>query len=288
MATRYYRANNGLNDTTSWSATANGATGAAVPVDGDDVYFLELSGELSDDLTQFATGVPATITVGRGCRLFIGPGNSMRVGDGTNTCTDITYQGGGSQWAFDAQAANAIDDIHVNTIGKLTVTKSTEATAIDNVYVSAGTVNIRGSLKPTVRVFGGEVDIRGGDTVATLDCLAGRTVCKDGVTTLSSTGPARVTIDEAASVGTANVSGGLVNLRSTGTTTTLNHKGGTVTPDGASGTHTITTANVYGTNATTSFITKVGLSEFSIGTANYFGTVSPKASDSATDTGAGA
>jgi hypothetical protein len=80
-----------------------------------------------------------------------------------------------------------------------------------------------------------------------------------------------------------------VNLRSTGTTTTLNQKGGMVTPNGSLGTHTITTANVFGTNATTSFVTKIGLSEFSIGTTNTFGTVSAKSADSSsTDFGSGA
>jgi len=290
MADRYYVANNGLNSTTSWSATPYGSTGAAVPVDGDDVYFLTLTGELSADLNTFETGVPATITVGKGCSLYIASGSSMSIGDGTNTCTTITYEGGGSQWAFTAAAANANDNITINTTGAVTVTNSTNANSLDNVYVNRGTVNIRGTIKPSVYNFGGNVDIRGGGTVGTLDCLAGRTVTKDTVTTLNATGSAIVTIDEDVSVTTANVNGGRVNLRSVGTTTTLNQKGGLVTPDGALGTHTITNANIYGTNATTSFITKVGLSEFTLTNApSYFGTVSPKSSDtSSTDFGAGA
>jgi hypothetical protein len=279
MAAKYYRANNGLNDTSSWSLTPNGATGAAVPQTGDDVYFLELTGEITDDLTFFATNVPDSITVGPGCRLTIGAGSSMRVGDGTNTCEDITYQGSGSQWAFDAEAENAIDDIRINTIGSVTITKSDEATAIDNVYVSRGTVNIRGDLKPNVYSFGGEVDIRGGGTVAVLDCLGGRVTCQDTVTTLSATGQAIVSVTEAASVTTANVNGGRVNLRSTGTTTTLNQKGGTVTPEGGIGTHTITTANLLGTNQTTRFVSNVGLSALSVGTTNKFGTVKEAGQD---------
>jgi len=279
MAAKYYRANNGLNDTSSWSLTPNGATGAAVPQTGDDVYFLELTGEITDDLTFFATNVPDSITVGPGCRLTIGAGSSMRVGDGTNTCEDITYQGSGSQWAFDAEAENAIDDIRINTIGSVTITKSDEATAIDNVYVSRGTVNIRGDLKPDVYSFGGEVDIRGGGTVAVLDCLGGRVTCQDTVTTLSATGQAIVSVTEAASVTTANVNGGRVNLRSTGTTTTLNQKGGTVTPEGGIGTHTITTANLFGTNQTTRFVSNVGLSALSVGTTDKFGTVTEAGQD---------
>jgi hypothetical protein len=279
MAAKYYRANNGLNDTSSWSLTPNGATGAAVPQTGDDVYFLELTGEITDDLTFFATNVPDSITVGPGCRLTIGAGSSMRVGDGTNTCEDITYQGSGSQWAFDAEAENAIDDIRINTIGSVTITKSDEATAIDNVYVSRGTVNIRGDLKPNVYSFGGEVDIRGGGTVAVLDCLGGRVTCQDTVTTLSATGQAIVSVTEAASVTTANVNGGRVNMRSTGTTTTLNQKGGTVTPEGGIGTHTITTANLFGTNQTTRFVSNVGLSALSVGTTNKFGTVTEVGND---------
>jgi hypothetical protein len=289
MADRYYVANNGLNSTTSWSTTPYGATGAAVPVDGDDVYFLTLTGELADDLNTFETGVPATITVGKGCALFIASGSSMSIGDGTNTCTTITYEGGGAQWAITAAAANAIDNININTAGTVTVTKTTNANSLDNVYVDRGTVSIRGTLKPNVYNFGGNVDVRGGGTVGILDCIAGRTTTKDTVTTLNATGSALVTIDEDVSVTTANVNGGRVNLRSVGTTTTLNQKGGMVTPNGSLGTHTITTANIYGTNATTSFITTVGLSSFSIGTPNYFGTVSPKSVDSSsTDFGAGA
>jgi hypothetical protein len=279
MAAKYYRANNGLNDTSSWSLTPNGATGAAVPQTGDDVYFLELTGEITDDLIFFATNVPDTITVGPGCRLTIGPGNSMRVGDGTNTCDSITYQGSGAQWSFDAQAANAIDDIHINTIGAVTVTKSGEATAIDNVYVSRGTVNIRGALKPNVYSFGGEVDIRGGGTVALLDCTGGRITCQDTVTTANTTGQAIVAVTEAASVTTANVNGGRLNLRSTGTTTTLNQKGGTVTPEGNIGTHTITTANLFGTNQTTRFVSSVGLSALSVGALNKFGSVTEVGQD---------
>lgn len=293
MANRYYVANNGLNSTTSWSATPNGATGAAVPVDGDDVFFLTLSGELSGDLNTFETGVPGTITVGRGCNLYIASGSTMSIGDGTNTCTSINYEGSGSQWSFEASAANAIDDININASGVVTVTKTTGANALDNVYIDRGTVNIRGSLKPNVFNFGGIVDCRGGGTIGTLETIAGRTVTTDSVTTLTATGSSVVTIDDAADVTTANVSGSpdrvRVNLRSVGTTTTLNQRGGLVTPSGSLGTHTITTANVYGTNSTTSFITKIGLSEFSIGTANYFGTVSPKSADSSsTDFGAGA
>lgn len=279
MAAKYYRANNGLNDTSSWSLTPNGATGAAVPQTADDVFFLELTGEITDDLTFFATNVPDTITVGPGCRLTIGPGSSMRVGDGTDTCDLIVYQGAGSQWSFDAQAANAVDNIEINTIGSVTVTKSSEATAIDNVYVSRGTVQIRGALKPNVYSFGGEVDIRGGGTVALLDCTGGRVTCQDAVTTLSETGQAIVVITEGASVGTANVNGGRLNLRSSGTTTTLNQKGGTVSPEGSNGTHTITTANLFGTNQTTSFVSRVGLSKFTVGTMNKVGTVSEKSSD---------
>lgn len=292
MANRYYVANNGLNSTTSWSATPNGATGAAVPINGDDVFFLTLKGELSDDLNTFQTGVPGTITVGRGCNLHIAPGSSMGIGDGTNTCTTINYEGAGSQWAFTAAAALAIDDININTAGVVTVTKTTNANSLDNVYVDRGTVNIRGSLKPSVYNFGGIVDCRGGGTITALEAIAGRTVTTDTVTTLTATGSAVVTIDDAANVTTANVSGTpdrvRVNLRSVGTTTTLNLRGGMVTPNGSLGTHTITTANIYGTNSTTSFITKIGLSEFSIGTENLFGTVSPKSADSSgTDSGSG-
>lgn len=292
MANRYYVANNGLNSTTSWSATPNGATGAAVPINGDDVFFLTLKGELSGDLNTFQTGVPGTITVGRGCNLHIAPGSSMGIGDGTNTCTKINYEGAGSQWAFTSAAALAIDDININTAGVVTVTKTTNANSLDNVYVDRGTVNIRGSLKPSVYNFGGIVDCRGGGTITTLEAIAGRTVTTDTVTTLTATGSAVVTIDDAANVTTANVSGTpdrvRVNLRSVGTTTTLNLRGGTVTPNGSLGTHTITAANIYGTNSTTSFVTKIGLSEFSIGTENLFGTVSSKSADSSgTDFGSG-
>jgi len=287
MASRYYVANNGLNDTSSWSATPTGATGASVPADGDDVFFLTLKGELSDDLNTFQTGVPDTITVGRGCNLFIAAGSSMSIGDGTNTCTRINYEGSGSQWAFTAAAALAIDNININTPGVVTITKTTNANSLDNVYVDRGTVNIRGSLKSNVYNFGGIVDCRGGGTIGILDAIAGRTVTTDAVTTLNATGSASVTIDEGASVTTANVSGSpdrvRVNLRSTGTTATLNQKGGMVTPNGSLGTHTITNSNIFGTNATTSFITKVGLSEFALtNDPAYFGTVSPKSADNST------
>lgn len=294
MADKYYVANNGLNSTTSWSLTPYGATGAAVPADGDDVYFLTLSGELSDDLDRFETGVPGTITVGSGCSLHIAAGSSMSIGDGTNTCTTIIYEGRGSQWAFTAAAANAIDDININSPNLVTVTKTTNANSLDNVYVDRGTANIRGTLKPNVYNFGGVVDIRGGGTAGIIDCNAGRTTTKDTVSTLNVTGSAIVTVDEDASVTTANVTGSpdrvRLNLRSVGTTATLNQRGGTVTPDGSLGSHTITNANIYGTNTTTSFITKVGLSEFTLTNAPaYFGTVSPKSSDSSsTDFGAGA
>jgi hypothetical protein len=293
MADKYYVANNGLGSTTSWSLTPFGATGAAVPVDGDDVYFQSLTGELSGGLNTFETGVPASITVGKGCNLFIAAGSSMSIGDGTNTCGTIIYEGSGSQWAFTAAAANAIDDINVNTFGVVTITKTTGANSLDNVYIDRGIVNIRGTLKPNISNFGGIVDSRGGGTVGVLDCNAGRTVTSDNVTTLNATGSASVTVDETASVTTANVTGSpdrvRVNLRSVGTTTTLNQKGGMVTPDGALGSHTITNANIFGTNATTSFVTKVGLSEFDLTNPPvYFGTVSPKSSDSAIDFGGGA
>ena len=289
MANKYYVANNGLNTSSSWAATPYGAGGDGVPADGDDVFFLTLSGELSVGLDAFETGVPGTITISKGCNLFIESGSSMSIGDGTNTCTQIDCQGGGSQWSFTAAAANAIDDININTSGVVTITKTTGANSLDNVYIDRGSVNFRGTLKPNIYNFGGIVDIRGGGTIGTLDCLAGNTVVKDDVTTLNCAGTARVTMDEDTSITTADVRGGMLNLRSVGTTTTLNQRGGMVSPDGSIGTHTITTANIYGTNAPTSFITTVGLSSFSIGTSNYFGTVSPKSSDtSTTDFGAGA
>lgn len=290
MANKYYRANNGLDQTSSWSDTASGATGATVPADGDDVFFLELEGELSVGLTQFETGTPATITVGKNCRLTTAAGSAgIEVGDASNTCTDIRYEGSGANFAITASNANAIDNIHVNCSGTLTVTKNSSATAIDNVYVSrAAKVNVRGALKPNVYAFGGEVDVRGGGTVATLDSNAGRVYCEDTVTTLNLAGSARVTIGDDASVTTANANGGTLNLRSSGTTTTLNQKGGTVTPAGSDGTHTLTTANLYGTSATTNFVESVGLSSFTVGTTNKFGTVSKKSTDDGGGFGPGA
>lgn len=290
MANRYYRVNLGLNDTGSWSATPNGATGEAVPVDGDDVFFLELSGEITDDLSQFATGVPASITIGPECDLFIGDGNTMTIGDGTNTCATIKCQGR-NRWSFTASAANAINDIYqMNRSGRVTVIKNSSSTAIDNVYAMAGRAVVRGDLKPNVYCLGSnaDVDIAGSGTVAVLEALAGRVVCESSITTLNALPPAEVYVTEYANIGSANVLAGTLYLQSQGTTTTLVQKGGLLTPRGNKGTHTITNSTISGTNETTQFITKSGLSELVLTNAPvYLGSVSPKGTDD-TDFGTGA
>jgi len=282
MATKYLVGLD-LSASASYSSTDGGAGGDGVVADGDDLIINGLEGELSG-LSQFATTTPATITVTSNSRVYTPSGSAIAIGDGTNTC-DIVYEGQGKEFSISASAADAIDSISINSAnGVINITKATEATAIDSVDVSRGRVNLRGSLKPTtVRVYGGEVDSRGGGTITTFESNGGRSTVDGAITTARVTGQARLTHTDG-NITTAEVNGGYANLRSSGTTTTLNHRGGTVSPEG--GTHAITTANLYGTSSTTNFIKSVGLSSFSIGTTNKYGTVAEKSSD--TGTGAGA
>lgn len=285
MATKYLVGLD-LSNTASWSSSDGGAGGDGVPSDGDDVIMNQGDGEITG-VAQFATTVPATITVTSNCRLYTPAGSPITIGDGTNTCTDIVYEGQGKEFSLSASAANAVDAITINSAnGVVNITKATEATAIDSVDVSRGTVNLRGALKPTtVRVYGGLVDSRGGGTITTFETNGGRSTVDGSITTARVTGSGRL-VQTTGSNTTVEVYGGYANLRSPGTTTTLNHRGGTVSPEG--GTHTITTANLYGTSTTTKFIKTVGLSSFSVGTTNKYGTVSEQSSDGSTNLGAGA
>jgi hypothetical protein len=289
MASRYLRnIDNGLNNISSWSATPNGATGAAVPVDGDEVFMLELSGTITSGLDLFATAVPASITIGPRCQLSTPVGSTLEVGDGTNTCNTINYQGSGSRFSITAADTDAVGDVIAEPTGGVFTFVCNGDT--DLISIINGRVNVYGSGKPTnIVLSGGYSEISAGGST-TLVATGGMAKIEADMTALDVARGATVFVDNEADITTLENLGGTVYVRSSGTTTTANIRAGLTSIEGNKGSHTFTNTNLYGSPRTTKLVSKVGSSEivFTNPVSNK-GTASTSAQDpSATSLGAGA
>jgi hypothetical protein len=260
MATRYLRnIANGLNNVTSWSSTPNGNTGSSVPATGDDVYMLELSGTITSGLNLFETNVPATITVGSRCQLSTPVGESISIGDGTNTCDTISYQGSGSRFSITAADDDAIGDVIAEPTGGIfTVVCNGD---VDLVSILGGRVMISGSQKPAdISLSSGYTEVSSGGTTAFV-ATGGQAKIESDLSSLVSNRGSTVMVQNEADITTLDNYGGNVYLQSSGTTTTANIRAGLTSIEGNKASHTITNTNLYGSPSTTRFVSKSGSSE---------------------------
>jgi hypothetical protein len=272
MAARYFAAAaTDLNTTASWSTAFRGATGAAVPVANDEVYFIEGSQIISTNPTALNVDLDL---------VYFGPNF---VGDFGTSGTSITVGCSGSPATFKIDSRGArfflvagsagIDNLYINAPSVVRLTGGT----FTNVYAYSGEVYVDASATVTnLFASGATIEAADGTAFTTLTQSGGRVLDYRGVTGTSFIAGSKAAFVSAvgdAAYGTVEVVGGRFNHRSAGVITTLNVRAGRFDVDGAvltPGTTSITTANVYGTADTTLYASQVGLVDATVGTLNDF------------------
>lgn len=254
-----------VSDTTNYAADQFGTGPTGALPSGGDTLVITTPNTLNAGLTALAAIALAAVEVPAYSVTQVASGSSISI-----QATSMSYSGNGA--LFSVTAATGITTLNVASVGS---TFQLVAGTTTNLKVSSGQVIINGSAIVTnLYNFGGSVTAAYLATAFTLvEGSSGQTVTNRTITTLNNSGTHAGVFNGIAAATTVNLNSGTVNHRSSGTLATVNARAGTLTPVGAPCSPVITTLNLYGSNATLSYIQTSGSISFSVGSTNNLGQV---------------
>lgn len=255
---------------TNFNTAPDGSGSTGLPSAGDTLIFPGGNQTITAGFTGLSAIALAAVYVMPGCAISVASGQSLTL-DVSSGSAVFQYAGVGGEFNVTA-GTGGIDSLQVNSsVGRFNLVGGT--TAIAGAF--GGQLFVGGSAVVTT-LYGANsfIDIQANGTAITLMDIQASTVnVRRTVTTAQLTGNSTLITLDAAAITTANVNGATLNYRSYGTLGTCNLRAGVLTPAGALGNPTITTLNVYGSNATTQYISRSGANSFTA-TPVFFGTAS--------------
>lgn len=269
MASVWFWTGTDASTTTNYNTQPDGSGSTGLPGAGDTLY-ITTPNTITAGLTALSAIALTNCIIPSNSVSQVTSGSALSV-----QATNLKYAGSGS--LFSVTAATGITTCEVTTTGTFKLTGGTTT----NLKAVSGTVNVDGAATVTnTYALGAAVTIASGaGTCTLLEASAGSVNSARTITTITLANSPQVTITGLSAATTVNISGGTFNFRSSGTVTTCNLRGGTLTPAGASSNPVITTLNTYGTDATTTYISQAGSVTIAAGSTNSYGFVTAQILD---------